>query len=138
MSSTETLEHLSDAQTTEEEFLRKIFVRAQMTDFVRDPLLMSRADGVYYWDVDGKQYLDALSGIYVVSVGHNNRRVIDSIRAQMDTMTFSPAIRSATAPHSDASSLYSVCGASMRSNFSRMVCSSNCGPNIVALCPSPV
>src|SRR5262249_39115026 len=50
------------------------------------------ADGVHYWDVHGKRYLDALSGIYVVSVGHNNRRVIDAIRAQLDTLTFSPAM----------------------------------------------
>ena len=51
---------------------------------------MARADGVHYWDVAGKRYLDALSGIYVVSVGHNNRRVIDAIRAQFDTLHFSP------------------------------------------------
>ncbi len=69
-------ETITDVQTTEEAFLRQIFVRAQMEEFVRAPLTMSRAEGVYYWDVHGKRYLDALSGIYVVSVGHNNRRVI--------------------------------------------------------------
>jgi adenosylmethionine-8-amino-7-oxononanoate aminotransferase len=81
---------ISAAQTTEEQFLRQIFVRAQMSEFARDPLIMSRAEGVCYWDVNGKQYLDALSGIYVVSVGHSNRRVIDAIRGQMDTLSFSP------------------------------------------------
>jgi adenosylmethionine-8-amino-7-oxononanoate aminotransferase len=81
---------IADAQTTQEEFLRQIFVRAQMSDFVRDPLIMARADGLYYWDVQGKQYLDALSGIYTVNVGHNNRRVIDAMKQQMDVMTFSP------------------------------------------------
>src|SRR5262249_27896370 len=50
----------------------------------------ARADGVHYWDVHGKRYLDALSGIYVVAVGHNNRRVIDAIRRQLDTLHFSP------------------------------------------------
>ncbi len=81
---------ISDAQTTEERFLRHIFVRDQMAEWSRQPLVMARADGVYYWDVSGKRYLDALSGIYVVSVGHNNRRVIDAIRAQLDTLCFSP------------------------------------------------
>jgi len=80
---------LTDAQTTEEQFLQKIFVRAQMSEFVQDPLIMSRSDGVHYWDVAGKQYLDGLSGIYVVSVGHNNRRVIEAVRRQMETMAFS-------------------------------------------------
>jgi adenosylmethionine-8-amino-7-oxononanoate aminotransferase len=51
---------------------------------------MARADGVHYWDVHGKRYLDALSGIYVVSVGHNNRRIIEAVKRQLDTLHFSP------------------------------------------------
>lgn len=88
----ETTELLSDAQTTEERFLRHIFVRDQMAEWSKSPLVMARADGVHYWDVHGKRYLDALSGIYVVSVGHNNRRVIEAIRKQFDTLAFSPAM----------------------------------------------
>ena len=81
---------ISEAQTSEERFLRQIFVRDQMAEWSKQPLLMARADGVLYWDVHGKRYLDALSGIYTVSVGHNNRRVIDAIKKQLDTLHFSP------------------------------------------------
>lgn len=81
---------LAEAQTTEASFLRHIFVRDQMAEWSKNPLVMARADGVFYWDVSGKRYLDALSGIYVVSVGHNNRRVIDAIRQQLDVLHFSP------------------------------------------------
>jgi adenosylmethionine-8-amino-7-oxononanoate aminotransferase len=81
---------ITEAQSTEERFLRQIFVRDQMAEWSKRPLVMARAEGVHYWDVNGKQYLDALSGIYVVSVGHNNRRVIDAIRQQFDTLAFSP------------------------------------------------
>src|SRR5687768_10530303 len=74
--STATLpEIIADAQTTETEFLRHIFIRDQMYEWSKRPLVMARADGLFYWDINGKRYLDALSGIYVVSVGHNNRRV---------------------------------------------------------------
>ena len=91
MSDTATLPDLiSYAQTTEERFLRQIFVRDQMAEWSKSPFIMARADGVHYWDVHGKRYLDALSGIYVVSVGHNNRRVIEAIRRQLDTLHFSP------------------------------------------------
>jgi adenosylmethionine-8-amino-7-oxononanoate aminotransferase len=83
-------ELIAEAQTTEERFLRQIFVRDQMADWSKRPLVMARADGVHYWDVHGKRYLDALSGIYVVSVGHNNRRVIEAIRRQYDRLAFSP------------------------------------------------
>src|SRR6202795_3120848 len=81
---------IADAQTTEERFLRQIFVRDQMAEWSKEPLIMARADGVHYWDVQGKRYLDALSGIYVASVGHNNRRVIEAIHKQLDTLHFSP------------------------------------------------
>ncbi|HEY7311105.1 MAG TPA: aspartate aminotransferase family protein [Gemmataceae bacterium] len=81
---------ISEAQTTEEQFLRHIFVRDQMAEWSKHPLIMARADGVCYWDVSGTRYLDALSGIYVVSVGHNNRRVIEAMHEQLDTLHFSP------------------------------------------------
>ena len=81
---------IDEAQTTEEAFLRQIFVRDQMAEWSKQPLVMARADGVFYWDVQGKRYLDAISGIYVVSVGHNNRRVIEAIKQQLDVLTFSP------------------------------------------------
>lgn len=84
------LELISEAQTAEERFLRQIFVRDQMAEWSKSPLIMARAEGVEYWDIEGKRYLDALSGIYVVSVGHNNRRVIEAIGRQLDTLTFSP------------------------------------------------
>ena len=88
--SSDGLDLISAAQATEERFLRQIFVRDQMAEWSKDPLVMERADGVHYWDVRGKRYLDALSGIYTVSVGHNNRRVIEAIRRQLDTLHFSP------------------------------------------------
>src|SRR6476659_11375380 len=83
---------IADAQSTEEQFLRHVFVRDQMAEWSKAPLVMAKADGVFYWDVTGKRYLDALSGIYVVSVGHNNRRVIDAIHKQFDKLTFSPSM----------------------------------------------
>ena len=81
---------IADAQATEERFLRQIFVRDQMHEWSKHPLLMARAEGVHYWDVHGKRYLDALSGIYVASVGHGNKRVIEAIKRQLDTLCFSP------------------------------------------------
>ena len=88
-------ELVSEAQASEERFLRQIFVRDQMAEWSKAPLLMAKADGVFYWDNHGKRYIDALSGIYTVSVGHNNRRVIDAIKKQLDTLHFSPPMHGA-------------------------------------------
>ena len=79
-------ELIAEGQTTEEAFLRQIFVRDQMAEWSKQPLVMSRADGVFYWDVEGERYFDAISGIYVASVGHNNRPVIDAIKRQLDVL----------------------------------------------------
>jgi adenosylmethionine-8-amino-7-oxononanoate aminotransferase len=81
---------IADAQATEERFLRQIFVRDQMAEWSKRPLVMARAEGVHYWDVHGKRYLDALSGIYVVSLGHNNTKVVEAVKKQMDVLCFSP------------------------------------------------
>ncbi|WP_422930626.1 aspartate aminotransferase family protein [Singulisphaera sp. PoT] len=90
MSSSVLPDLIAEAQTTEESFLRHIFVRDQMAEWSKSPLIMAKSDGLHYWDVNGKRYLDALSGIYVASVGHNNRNVIDAIKKQLDILTFSP------------------------------------------------
>src|SRR5437868_2462661 len=78
------------AQTTDEAFLRQIFVRDQMAEWTKQPLVMERADGIFYWDTAGKRYYDAIAGIYTASVGHTNRRVTNAVRKQLDTLHFSP------------------------------------------------
>jgi adenosylmethionine-8-amino-7-oxononanoate aminotransferase len=88
---------IAEGQTAQEEFLRRIFARDQMKDFTKSPLVMARAEGVRYWDVDGKEYLDALSGIYVVSVGHGNRRVLDAVKEQLDRLAFAPVMHGTNA-----------------------------------------
>ena len=39
---------ISYAQAGEQEFLRQIFVRDQMAEWSKDPIIMARADGVRY------------------------------------------------------------------------------------------
>ena len=45
--SRETVEFFPEFAAADEQFLRHIFIRAQMTEFVKDPLLMVRADDVF-------------------------------------------------------------------------------------------
>src|SRR5258708_9587667 len=81
---------ITQAQTSEEQFLRPIFVRDQMHEWCKAPPVMARAGGVFYGDVHGKRYFAALPGISPVSLGHNNRRVIDAAKKQLDALHFSP------------------------------------------------
>ncbi|MGV3620930.1 MAG: aspartate aminotransferase family protein [Archangium sp.] len=45
--------------------------------------VMTRGEGVWLFDAEGKKYFDASSGALVVSVGHGNRFVADAIHAQL-------------------------------------------------------
>jgi len=51
-----------------------------------NPIPMARAEGVYFWDADGRRYLDFNSQVVNVNLGHGNRRVIDAIKAQADEL----------------------------------------------------
>lgn len=47
-----------------------------------NPLTMDRAEGVYFWDADGKQYLDWSSQLINVNVGHGHPHVVKAIQEQ--------------------------------------------------------
>jgi adenosylmethionine-8-amino-7-oxononanoate aminotransferase len=70
----------------------------QMKDFVDNPFIIDHAEGVYLYDTDGKQYIDGLAGVFVVSVGHRNTAVLESIVEQMHQLTFAPPLTSANLP----------------------------------------
>lgn len=46
------------------------------------PIPVKRAKGVYFWDVDGKRYLDFNSMTMCVNIGHGDERVITAIQQQ--------------------------------------------------------
>jgi taurine--2-oxoglutarate transaminase len=53
-----------------------------------DPIPVTRAQGVYFWDVDGKRYLDLNSMVMCVNIGHGDQRVIDAIIEQARQLPF--------------------------------------------------
>ena len=50
------------------------------------PLMLEieKANGVFLEDVNGKKYIDFISGISVSNLGHNNPVVIEAIKKQLD------------------------------------------------------
>ena len=53
-----------------------------------NPIPVSRAEGVYFWDTSGKRYLDFNSMTMCVNIGHGDRRVIDAMKAQLDEIPY--------------------------------------------------
>ena len=64
---------------------RSLFLQhvAQTSDF---PLCLEieKAEGMYMTDVDGKTYLDLISGISVSNLGHRHPNVIHAVKEQLE------------------------------------------------------
>jgi taurine--2-oxoglutarate transaminase len=53
-----------------------------------NPIVMDRAEGVYFWDPDGKRYIDFNSQLMSVNIGHGDQRVADAISEQAHSLAF--------------------------------------------------
>ena len=52
------------------------------------PLPVERAEGVYFYTVDGKRYLDFNSQLMGVNIGHGDKRVLDEIARQAASLPY--------------------------------------------------
>ena len=56
------------------------------------PLVITKAEGIYLWDSDGKRYMDMSSELVNANVGHGNGEIVEAIKSQADKYCFlSPA-----------------------------------------------
>jgi Adenosylmethionine-8-amino-7-oxononanoate aminotransferase len=60
----------------------------QMKSFCEKPLIVAEAKGIYLTDIDGKRYIDGISGIYTVNAGHGNEYIMEAVRKQQDKVSF--------------------------------------------------
>ncbi len=54
------------------------------------PPTIVRGEGAYIWDTAGKRYLDGLSGLFVVQVGHGRRELAQVAAAQAEELAYFP------------------------------------------------
>ena len=60
-----------------------------MTDGPGVPIIV-KGDGHLIWDSTGKQYIDGLSGLFVVNAGHGRRRLAEAGARQAEQLAFFP------------------------------------------------
>ena len=71
-----------------------------------NPLPVAGAEGRYFWDYDGKRYLDFASQLVNVSIGHQHPKLVAAIKEQADQLcTIGPSM--ATEPRSRLARLIS-------------------------------
>jgi adenosylmethionine-8-amino-7-oxononanoate aminotransferase len=60
----------------------------QMKSFGQDPLILEEGKGIRVTDVFGKSYIDGLSGVFTVNIGHGIEEIIEVATEQAKKITF--------------------------------------------------
>ncbi|MCZ2122283.1 MAG: aminotransferase class III-fold pyridoxal phosphate-dependent enzyme, partial [Anaerolineales bacterium] len=53
-----------------------------------NPIPVTKAEGVYFWDADDKRYLDFSSQLMNTNIGHQHPKVVKAIQDQAAKLTF--------------------------------------------------
>ena len=70
------------ASSTTFEHIAELERKYLLTTYNRYPVVLSKGKGVFLWDIEGKKYLDFVSGIGVNALGHAHPRIVKTIREQ--------------------------------------------------------
>jgi adenosylmethionine-8-amino-7-oxononanoate aminotransferase len=63
----------------------------RMSSFANKPVpTIERGEGAYIWDTNGRRYLDGLSGLFAVQVGHGRVELAEAAAAQARKLAFFP------------------------------------------------
>lgn len=63
--------------------------------FKKAPRLLARSSGMYYWDAQGREILDAVSGLWCVNAGHARPKIVQAIQAQAAELDYAPPFQMA-------------------------------------------
>jgi len=69
--------------TVHDEVARTMVDFMQMKSFADDPLVLTDGEGIRVIDVEGRRYIDGLSGTFCASLGHGNAALADAGAAQL-------------------------------------------------------
>lgn len=61
--------------------------------FKQDPRLMVSSQGRYYFDAQGRQIFDGLSGLWTCGIGHGHPKISEAVAIQAKELDYSPAFQ---------------------------------------------
>lgn len=61
--------------------------------FKKNPRLVVAAEGVHYTSEDGRQIIDALSGLWCCNAGHRHPKIVEAVKQQLDTLDYAVAFQ---------------------------------------------
>ena len=99
-----------------------------MNTYARLPVAFTHGEGIWLWDVNGKRYLDALSGIAVNTLGHAHPRFIAALGKQVSKLIHVSNVYQISEQEQLADKLCALSG--MQEAF---LCNSGCEANEAAI-----
>lgn len=84
--------HQNGAASTRLDDLIALDARCGIQNYGRLPVAFVRGSGARLWDVNGKEYLDFLGGIAVVTLGHAHPKITEAVAQQAATLLHSSNI----------------------------------------------
>ena len=67
---------------------KKHVIRGWVVNESTDPIVIERAEGMYFWDSEGNKYLEFSSGLVNLNTGHQHPHVVKAIQAQAEKLCF--------------------------------------------------
>src|SRR3954463_8076265 len=61
--------------------------------FKQNPRMFVRAEGMYYWNDDGRQILDGSAGLWCCNAGHGRKPIVEAIQKQAAAAVYAPAFQ---------------------------------------------
>ncbi len=61
--------------------------------FKAAPRMFARAEGMFYWTVDGRKILDGFAGLWCCNAGHCRKPIVEAIQKQAAIMDYAPAFQ---------------------------------------------
>src|SRR5690554_2933701 len=53
-----------------------------------NPMVITRSEGIYFWNSEGKRFTDMSSQLVNVNIGHGNKKVVQAIKEQADKLPY--------------------------------------------------
>jgi beta-alanine--pyruvate transaminase len=61
--------------------------------FKEEPRLVSKAEGMYYWNHKGEQVIDACSGLFCCAAGHGRKEIAEAVQKQLMEMDYATSFQ---------------------------------------------
>ncbi len=76
------------AALAQTDFAHQLHPQYHVSDH-KDAIIFERGQGALLWDIQGKEYIDGLSCLWNVAVGHGRRELAEAAARQMERLAFS-------------------------------------------------